>query len=75
MLKRTPTAFGLAVKTKLLELGQQQEWLIRACRERTGMYVDSSTMYKLLTGQLDSQRLKAAIREILELPEDTGKTA
>ncbi len=75
MLKRTPTAFGLAVKTKLLELGQPQEWLIRACRERTGMYVDSSTMYKLLTGQLDSQRLKAAIREILELPEDAGKTA
>ena len=75
MLKRPPTAFGLAVKTKLLELGQPQEWLIRACRERTGMYVDSSTMYKLLTGQLDSQRLKAAIREILELPEDAGKTA
>lgn len=74
MLKRTPTAFGLAVKTKLLELGQPQEWLIQACRERTGMYVDSSTMYKLLTGQLDSVRLKAAIREILELPEDTIQT-
>lgn len=75
MFKRTLTAFGLAVKTKLLELGQPQEWLIRACRERTGMYVDNSTMYKLLTGQLDSQRLKAAIREILELPDDTTKTA
>lgn len=75
MLKRAPTAFGIAVKTKLLERGQPQEWLIAACRERTGMYVDSSTMYKLLTGQLDSQRLKAAIREILELPEDASKTA
>ena len=54
MLKRTPTAFGLSVKTRLLEIGQPQEWLIRACREKTGMYVDSSTMYKLLTGQLHS---------------------
>ena len=75
MLKRTPTAFGLTVKTRLLEIGQPQEWLIRACREKTGMYVDSSTMYKLLTGQLDSQRLKKAIREILNLPEDATKTA
>ena len=68
MLKRTPTAFGL-------EIGQPQEWLIRACREKTGMYVDSSTMYKLLTGQLDSQRLKAAIREVLQIPDDQQKGA
>ncbi len=75
MLKRTPTAFGLTVKTRLLEIGQPQEWLIRACREKTGMYVDSSTMYKLLTGQLDSQRLKAAIREVLQIPDDQQKGA
>lgn len=66
MLKRAPTAFGIAVKTRLLELGQTQEWLIAACRERTGMYVDSSTMYKLLTGQLNSYRLEAAVRDISE---------
>ena len=75
MLKRTPTAFGLTVKTRLLEIGQPQEWLIRACREKTGMYVGSSTMYKLLTGQLDSQRLKAAIREVLQIPDDQQKGA
>ncbi len=70
MLKRTPTGFGIAVKTRLLELGQTQEWLIAECKARTGMYADSSTMYKLLTGQLDSQRLKAAIREILHIPDE-----
>ena len=75
MLRRSPTAFGLDVKIKLLELGQTQQWLIAACREKTGMYVDSSSMYKLLTGQLDSYRLKAAIREILELPDETIQTA
>lgn len=69
MLKRTPTAFGLSVKTRLLELGQPQEWLISECKAMTGMYVDSSTMYKLLTGQLDSVRLKAAICDILQLPD------
>lgn len=73
MLKRPPTPFGLAVKTKLLEIGQPQEWLIGECRAKTGMYVDSSTMYKLLTGQLNSFRLKAAIREILNLPDGTGQ--
>ena len=73
MLKRTPTAFGLAVKTRLLELGQPQAWLIAACREKTGMYVDSSTMYKLLTGQLNSPRMETAIREILKIPEQEGQ--
>ena len=43
MLKRTPTGFGIAVKTRLLELGQTQEWLIAECKARTGMYADSST--------------------------------
>lgn len=69
MLKRTPTAFGISVKMRLMELGQTQEWLISECKSRTGMYVDSSTMYKLLTGQLDSVRLKTAIRDILGLTE------
>lgn len=73
MLKRTPTAFGLSVKTRLLELGQPQEWLIAECKEKTGMYVDSSTMYKLLTGQLDSVRLKMAIREILQLSDEKAR--
>jgi len=73
MLKRMPTPFGMAVKTRLMELGQRQEWLIAACREKTGMYVDSSTMYKLLTGQLNSRRLQAAVRDILDLQEDAGQ--
>lgn len=73
MLKRTLTPFGLSVKTKLLEMGQPQEWLIRECRSRTGMYMDSSTMYKLLTGQLNSLRLRAAVCEILHLPDDTSR--
>jgi len=66
MLKRMPTPFGMAVKTRLMELGQRQE-------EKTGMYVDSSTMYKLLTGQLNSRRLQAAVRDILDLQEDAGQ--
>ena len=69
MLKRTPTAFGISVKMRLMELGQTQEWLISECKSRTGMYVDCSSMYKLLTGQLDSVRLKTAVRDILGLTE------
>ena len=62
------TPFGLSVKTKLLKSGQTQEWLIAQAKERTGMYVDSSNLYKLMHGQLNSEKLESAIREILQIP-------
>jgi uncharacterized protein (DUF1015 family) len=67
MRKRALTPFGLLVKTKLLAIDQTQEWLIEQAKVQTGMYVDSSNLYKLMTGQLRSQRLKEAIIEILQL--------
>ncbi len=67
MRKRTLTPFGLAVKMRLLERGLTQQWLIEQLREKTGMYVDSSNLYKLMSGQLRSSRLYEAIAEILDL--------
>ena len=61
--------FGLSVKTELLRRGKEQKWLEEAVAERTGLYVDRSYLYKILTGQRHAPKIVAAIREILELPE------
>ncbi|WP_101697025.1 XRE family transcriptional regulator [Clostridium minihomine] len=65
MCKRKFTSFGIEVKTKLLMIGRTQEWLIAEIKERTGMYADSSNLYKIMTGQLSSPKIESAIKEIL----------
>lgn len=62
------TDFGLCVKTELLRRGKEQLWLYDEIKERTGLYVDSGYMYKILTGQRNAPKIVAAIREILDLP-------
>ena len=64
------TDFGLCVKTELLRRGKEQQWLYEEIKERTGLYVDSGYMYKILTGQRNAPKIVAAIREILSLPNE-----
>lgn len=61
--------FGLCVKTELLRRGKEQKWLEEAVAQKTGLYVDSGYMYKVLTGKRNAPKIVAAIREILELKE------
>ena len=61
--------FGLCVKTELLRQGKEQKWLEEAITEKTGLYVDSGYLYKILTGKRNAPKIVAAIREILELKE------
>lgn len=61
--------FGLCVKTKLLRLGKEQKWLEEAVSEKTGLYVDSGYMYKILTGQRNAPKIVAAICELLDIKE------
>ena len=63
------TDFGLCVKTELLRTGKEQKWLEEAISEKTGLYVDSGYMYKILTGQRNAPKLVAAICEILSIRE------
>ena len=70
MAKYVPTQFGISVKVKLLEMGRTQDWLSQECSKRTGMFVDSAVMRKLLSGTRKSPRIEAAIREILNLGEN-----
>lgn len=60
--------FGLCVKTELLRTGREQKWLEEAVSEKTGLYMDSGYMYKVLTGQREAPKIVTAIREILNIP-------
>ena len=63
------TDFGLCVKTKLLRLGKEQRWLEEIVSEKTGLYVDNSYMYKILTGKRSAPKIVAAICETLSIEE------
>ena len=68
------TDFGLCVKTKLLQMGKEQKWLEEAVSNKTGLYVDSGYMYKILTGQRSAPKIVAAICETLNIPEPQKET-
>ena len=63
--------FGLCVKTKLLEKGKSQKWLEEEITNKTGLYVDSGYMYKILTGQRNAPKIVDVICEILNITEVT----
>lgn len=62
------TDFGLCVKTELLRRGKTQKWLEQCIREDTGLYVDSSYLLKIFTGQRNAPKVVRAICNILEIP-------
>ncbi len=70
MLKNAFTPFGASVKARLAESGQTQKWLQEVCHQKTGLYVDSGRMYRVLTGQSKSPRIESAIREVLHMDAD-----
>lgn len=63
------TDFGLCVKTELLRQGKNQKWLEEAVSSSAGLYMDSSYMYKILTGQRSAPKVVQAIRDILGIPD------
>lgn len=66
------TPYGKKIKCKLVELDQKQEWLIRRVKEETGLYFDSSYMYKIQTGQLSTPKIIDSINKILGIDELMG---
>lgn len=63
------TPFGLCVKTELLRKGKTQAWLQNKVTEQTGLFLDDSYIYKILTGQRNAPKIVNAICEILEIPD------
>ena len=65
----THTDFGKAVKKALIDMDKPATWLVAQVREQTGMYFDAPYLSKLLTGKLNSSRLRKVICQILGIPE------
>ena len=61
------TDYGKEVKMRLVKLDKSQTWLIEKIKEKTGMFVDSSVLNKVLTDRLNSKPIITAINEILEI--------
>lgn len=59
--------FGLLVKTELLKNGRTQKWLEEEVTKRTGLFVDSGYMHKILTGQRNAPKIVEAICDILKI--------
>ena len=59
--------FGLVVKTELLKKRRTQKWLEEEITKKTGLYVDSGYMYKILTGQRNAPKIVESICEILNI--------
>ena len=70
---RELTDYGKRVKCRLIELNQTQKWLEASINERTGLYMDRSYIGKILTGQLASPKVIAAINDILGFDNETEK--
>ena len=59
--------FRKTVKYRLIDLGKSQKWLEEQVREKTGLYVDSSYLGKIYSGERNAPKVKAAICEILNI--------
>lgn len=66
---RELTEYGKQVKKKLIDLGKTQEWLIKKIKDTNPyIFVDSSVLRKIFTGEIKQSGLVPIINSILELP-------
>jgi hypothetical protein len=61
------TEFGKKIKIALIDLEKNQNWLIEQVREKTGLYFDSSYLFKIMSGTKNSPKIINAIKEILNI--------
>lgn len=64
--------FGMEVKLELMKRNKTQNWLIEEVKKlNPTMFVDSSILNKVLTGQVRSGKIVDSVKAILEIKEDT----
>lgn len=65
-----PNSFQLAVNHRLIDLGKNKAWLCREVTAKCGRYCDYTSLRRVLSGNVKRTPIAAAIREILDLPEE-----
>ena len=64
--KRPLTEYGVEVKVKLMKLNKTQKWLIEEVKKLLPeTYLDSSNLYKIMTGEIKSIQIETAINQVL----------
>jgi len=58
------------VQHTLIDRGMTQMDLVRAVRDKTGLFCDSAYLSRILSGERKAPKIRAAIAEILQLPEE-----
>lgn len=61
-------SFGKEIKKKLVDIDRSQNWLIEEVTKDTGLYFDSSYLYKIMIGTASTPSIVSSIRKILDLP-------
>ena len=68
--KKTMSPFGIRVKNELILRNKTQNWLISVLKERLpNMYIDSSLIYRILTGDITGGKVIKEIHDILDIKE------
>ena len=62
-------SFGKEIKKRLVDIDKNQEWLIAQVKADTGLYFDSSYLYKVLTGTIATPSIVSSICRILDIPQ------
>lgn len=58
----------MQIKLELMKRNKTQEWLISELKKKLPLkYIDSSNLYKIMTGSLKSQDICNAINEVLDI--------
>lgn len=65
-------SYGTKIKMCLIESNKEQNWLIDEVKSLTGLYFDSSYLYKIMAGKIKTPTIIAAINQVLgiEYPDD-----
>ena len=61
------TEYGKQIKKALLDMDKDQMWLISEIKAKTGMYMDSSYLWKIMTGKEKSPVMIKTINDILNI--------
>ncbi len=66
--KRQLTEYGMKIKFRLLKLNRTQNWLIEEVRKiLPNRYLDTSNLYKIMTGEINSKDIQSAINQVLDI--------
>lgn len=66
--KRPLSEYGVEVKVRLVKLNKTQKWLIEEVKKLLPeTYLDTSNLYKIMTGEIKSTKIETAINEVLDI--------